>query len=454
MDAVPVIGAGLAGSEAALQIASAGFDVILHEMRPLVQTAAHQTEHCAELVCSNSLGSALPDRAGGVLQAELRALGCQLLPIAEQNSVPAGAALAVDRMLFGQAVTAAIEAHPRIELRRGELPAIPEGNCIVASGPLTSEALAADIQRLTGTDHLAFFDAIAPVVIADSLDLEVIFAAARWGTGEPDYLNIPLTKAEYDTFVDGLLSADKHEMKDFEAADPRAKQFFERCLPVEVLAARGRESLRFGPLRPVGLDDPRSGRWPWAVLQLRRENALGTVYNLVGFQTNLKYGPQQELLRSLPGMQNAEFVRLGSMHRNTFLNSPQVLFSTLEFRRRQGLFFAGQITGMEGYLGNIGSGLLAGLNMVQRLLGREPATPPRETLLGALTHHVAESPSPHFQPMKAEFGLLPPLVPPVKKALRRQAYATRSAAEMAGFRHNLGLVAASPAHPEDHANHI
>ena len=454
MEAVAVIGAGLAGSEAALQIAGAGFDVILHEMRPVVQTAAHQTAHCAELVCSNSLGSALPDRAGGVLQAELRVLGCQLLPLAEKNSVPAGAALAVDRLLFGQAVTAAIEAHPRIELRRGELAAIPDGNCIVASGPLTSAALAMDIQRLTGTDHLAFFDAIAPVVVADSLDLEVIFAGARWGTGEPDYLNIPLTKAEYDTFVDGLLRADKHEMKDFEAADPRAKQFFERCLPVEVLAARGRESLRFGPLRPVGLDDPRSGRWPWAVLQLRRENALGTLYNLVGFQTNLKYGPQQELLRSLPGMQNAEFVRLGSMHRNTFLNSPQVLYSTLEFRRRPGLFFAGQITGMEGYLGNIGSGLLAGLNMVQRLLGKEPATPPRETLLGALTQHVAESPSPNFQPMKAEFGLLPPLVPPVKKALRRQAYAARSAAEMAGFRHNLGLDTASPALPEDHANHL
>ena len=261
MEAVPVIGAGLAGSEAALQIASAGFDVVLHEMRPVVPTAAHETDHCAELVCSNSLGSMLADRAGGVLQAELRALNCQLLPIAESNSVPAGAALAVDRLLFGQAVTAAIEAHPRIELVRGELPEIPKGNCIVASGPLTSEALAADIQRLTGADHLSFFDAIAPVVVADSLDLEVIFAAARWGNGDPDYLNIPLNKEEYEAFLDQLLAAEKHELKGFEAADPRAKQFFERCLPVEVLAARGRESLRFGPMRPVGLDDPRTNRW-------------------------------------------------------------------------------------------------------------------------------------------------------------------------------------------------
>ena len=454
MEAVPVIGAGLAGSEAALQIAEAGFDVILHEMRPVKQTAAHEGGNCAELVCSNSLGSSLSDRAGGVLQAELRTLGCKLLPLAEQTSVPAGAALAVDRVLFGEAVTKAIEAHPRIELRRGELETIPEGNCIVASGPLTSEALAADIQRLTGNDHLSFFDAIAPVVLADSLDLSVIFAASRWGNGGSDYLNIPLNEEEYEAFLDGLLAAEKHALKDFEADDPRAKQFFERCLPVEVMAARGRESLRHGPLRPVGLDDPRTNRWPWAVIQMRKENKQGTVYNLVGFQTNLKYGEQKTLLRSLPGMKNAEFARLGSMHRNTFLNAPKVLQSTLEFRTRQGLFFAGQITGMEGYMGNIGSGLLAGINMIQRLKGEEPATPPRETVLGALAHHVAESPSMKFQPMKAEFGLLPPLVPPQKKAVRGQAYADRSAAEMAAFGHNLGLDVAHPALPEDHANDL
>lgn len=446
MDAVPVIGAGLAGSEAALQLAEAGFEVVLHEMRPIVPTAAHQSDHAAELVCSNSLGSNLADRPAGVLQEELRILDCQLLPLAEANAVPAGAALAVDRESFAAAVTAHLEAHPRIELRRGEVREIPvEGPCIVASGPLTSESLATSIQRLTGTEHLAFFDAIAPVVLAESLDLSVIFAAARWGNGDPDYLNIPLDKKQYTAFVAALLRADKHELKDFEAEDPRAKQFFERCLPVEIMAARGEETLRFGPMRPVGLEDPRSGRWPWAVIQMRRENVEGTLYNLVGFQTNLRYGDQEALFRSLPGMQNAEFARLGSMHRNTFLDSPKLLTANLEFRDREGLFFAGQITGMEGYLGNIGSGLVAGRNLARRLQGLPLEPLPRETLLGSLTHHVAASPSGNFQPMKAQFGLLPPLVPPVKKAERRPAYAARCAARMREFRHNQGPEPATPA---------
>lgn len=455
MEPVLVIGAGLAGSEAALQLASAGFPVVLQEMRPEVPTAAHQSGDAAELVCSNSLGSKLPDRPAGVLQAELKALDCRLLPLAEAHAVPAGAALAVDREAFASAVTAQLEAHPDITLVREEAREVPkEGNCIIASGPLTSEALAASIQRLTGAEHLAFFDAIAPVVAADSIDRDVVFEAARWGKGDPDYLNIPLDEEDYAAFVAGLLSAEKHALKDFEAEDPRAKQFFERCLPVEVLAARGPETLRFGPLRPVGLDDPRTGRWPHAVIQLRRENTEGTLYNLVGFQTNLTYGEQEQLLRSLPGMQQAEFARLGSMHRNTFLDSPRLLTACLEFRRRPGLFFAGQITGMEGYLGNIGSGLVAGLQMAHRLRGQDPQPLPRETLLGALTHHVAESPSRDFQPMKAEFGLLPPLVPPVKKPQRRQAYAERSAAEMAAFRHNLRLTGDSPAPPQDHADHL
>ena len=441
-----MIGAGLAGSEAALQLAEAGFRVLLQEMRPVVPTAAHQTDHAAELVCSNSLGSQLPDRPAGVLQEELRALDCQLLPLAEAHAVPAGAALAVDRDTFGAAVTARLDAHPNIELVREEVLEVPEeGPCIIASGPLTSESLAASIQRLTGAEHLAFFDAIAPVVLADSLDRSVIWAAARWDNGDPDYLNIPLDKEQYQAFVDALINSEKHELKGFEAADPRAKQFFERCLPVEILAARGKDTLRFGPMRPVGLDDPRTGRWPWAVIQLRKENVAGTIYNMVGFQTNLRYGDQEALLRTLPGMQNAEFVRLGSMHRNTFLDSPKVLTSNLEFRTREGLFFAGQITGMEGYLGNIGSGLVAGRNLVRRLKDLAPEPLPRETLLGALTHHVAESPSKDFQPMKAEFGLLPPLVPPVKKAERRPAYAARSAAKMAAFRHNLDPETATPA---------
>lgn len=444
---IPVIGAGLAGSEAALQLADAGFPVQLFEMRPHVPTAAHQSEHCAELVCSNSLGSKLPDRAGGVLQAELRALDCKLLPLAEACSVPAGQALAVDRDQFGARVTAVIEAHPLIELIREEAQAIPEDPVtIVASGPLTGEALAADIQRIAGTEHLAFFDAIAPVVYGESLDQSIIFAASRWDKGTADYLNVPLNEAEYETFVDELLAAEKHELKGFESADPRAHHFFERCLPIEVLAARGRETLRFGPMRPVGLDDPRTGRWPHGILQMRKENTEGTLYNMVGFQTNLRYGEQERIFRMLPGMQNAEFARLGSMHRNTFLNSPKLLSPLLEWRERPGLYFAGQITGMEGYLGNIGSGLVAGRNAVSRLRGEQALGLPRTTLLGALTHHVAESPAPSFQPMKAEFGLLPPLGMRTKKKERKAAYAARSAADLAAhLRHNG--PAAAPAHP-------
>jgi methylenetetrahydrofolate--tRNA-(uracil-5-)-methyltransferase len=407
-------------------------------MRPQKPTAAHESGNCAELVCSNSLGSKLPDRAGGVLQAELRSLGCKLLPFAEQCAVPAGGALAVDRQQFSEVVTAAIDAEPLIELCREEVRTIPsDGFTIVASGPLTSDALADDIQRLSGNDNLAFFDAIAPVVVAESLNTEVIFAAARYDNGDADYLNIPLDKEQYYTFVDELLAAEKHALKGFEANDPKAKQFFERCLPIEIIAARGRDSLRFGPMRPVGLDDPRTGHWAYGIIQLRKENLQGSLYNLVGFQTNLTYGEQERVLRTLPGMENVEFARLGSMHRNTFLNSPQMLDATMQFRKQQGLFFAGQICGMEGYLGNIGSGLIAALNMARLIAGQELVCPPRETLLGALCHHVSESPATSFQPMKAEFGLLTPLIPPVKKKLRKRAYADRSDAKMQEFRHNM-----------------
>jgi methylenetetrahydrofolate--tRNA-(uracil-5-)-methyltransferase len=438
MTIVNIIGAGLAGSEAALQLAAAGIRARLYEMRPIRTTAAHETSNCAELVCSNSLGSKLADRSGGVLQAELRTLGCRLLPLAEQCAVPAGGALAVDRQQFGELVTAVIEAEPLIDIIREEVTAIPTtGYTIIASGPLTSDALAADIQRLSGNDNLAFFDAIAPVVVADSVDTDIVFAAARYDNGDADYLNIPLDKEQYYAFVDELLAAEKHELKGFEADDPKAKQFFERCLPVEIIAARGRESLRFGPMRPVGLDDPRTGRWAYAVIQLRKENVQGSLYNLVGFQTNLTYGEQQRVLRTLPGMANAEFARLGSMHRNTFLNAPQMLNSTMQFRKDPQLFFAGQITGMEGYLGNIASGLMAAINMARLIHGQELVTPPRETLLGALCHHISESPSGSFQPMKAEFGLLTPLIPPVKKKMRKQAYADRSDAKMQEFRHNI-----------------
>jgi methylenetetrahydrofolate--tRNA-(uracil-5-)-methyltransferase len=451
-----VVGAGLAGSEAALQLAKFGYEVVLWEMRPEVPTAAHQTDHAAELVCSNSMGSRLPDRAGGVLQAEMRSLGCELLPLAEAHSVPAGAALAVDREEFGAAVTAVLESHPQIELRRQELTELPsfstEAPAIIASGPLTSQPLAEAIQKVCGHEHLAFFDALAPVVTAESLDRSVIFEAARWGNGDPDYLNIPLNKEEYENFIQALLAAEAHPLKDFEAADPRAKAFFERCLPIEQLASRGVESLRFGPMRPVGLDDPRTGRRPWAVIQLRRENVAGTLYNLVGCQTNIRHGDQEALLRTLPGLQQAEFVRLGSMHRNTFLDSPKMLTPALMAREHPGLFFAGQITGMEGYLGNIGSGLAAALQAHLLAQGQPPAEMPTTSLLGALCHHVATSPAKPFQPMKAEFGLLPTLVPPRRKAERRQAYADRSAAAMDAFRHNLGSFVSPPTPTATHAD--
>ncbi len=442
---VNIVGAGLAGSEAALQLAAHNIEVNLFEMRPHRQTAAHETGDCAELVCSNSLGSKLPDRAGGVLQNELKVLNCKLLPIAEQCAVPAGGALAVDRGQFAAAVTNEISKTAKINLIREEVNEIPDGPTIIATGPLTSEPLAQSISQLSGTQNLAFFDAIAPVVHADSLNHEVIFAAARYGNGDPDYLNIPLDKQQYYDFVAELINSEKHQLKDFEAQDPRAKQFFERCLPVEVIAARGSDSLRFGPMRPVGLDDPRTGRWAYAVIQLRKENLQGTLYNLVGFQTNLTYGEQQRVLRSLPGMENAEFARLGSMHRNTFLNAPQLLSPSLNFRNRPNLFFAGQITGMEGYLGNIGSGLVAALNVHRMLNGQELCCPPRDTLLGSLCRHVSESPAVPFQPMKAEFGLLPPFVPPVNKKLRKQAYADRSNAKMHEFRHNMTTT--SPSSP-------
>jgi len=432
MRSVPVVGAGLAGSEAAWQLAEAGLPVRLYEMRPVVKTAAHRGDRCAELVCSNSLGSLLPDRAAGVLQAELEALGCGLLEIARATAVPAGAALAVDRDAFAAAVTTALETHPNIELVREEVLAVPDDPvCVLASGPLTSEPLAADLQRLAGEEHLHFFDALAPVVTAESLDLEILFAAARWDAGEPDYLNIPLEREDYERLIDGLLASERHALKDFEAADPRAMPFFERCLPVEVLAARGREALRFGPLRPVGLRHPRTGERPYAVIQLRAENRDHTLYNLVGFQTNLRYPEQEKLLRALPGMADAEFVRLGSMHRNTFLRAPKLLTAGLEWRERPGLFVAGQITGMEGYLGNIGSGLLAGRNAARRVFGIEPELLPRSTLLGALAAHVAEAPAKNFQPMKAEFGLLPPIETSARKAERNRLRAERSAADLA-----------------------
>jgi len=431
---VKVIGGGLAGSEAAWQLAERGLAVELYEMRPARTTPAHVSDWLSELVCSNSLGSNLPDRAPGVLKTELRRLGSLLMRCAEAAAVPAGGALAVDREVFAASVTEQIAAHPRIRLIREEVTAIPDGLVILATGPLTSPALSAEIAALVGEEHLYFYDAIAPMVDAETINMDVAFRASRYGRGEDeagDYINCPMTREEYEQFVDALLSAELIELKQFERDDP---QFFEGCLPVEQLAARGRESLAFGPLRPVGLRDPRTGQRPYAVVQLRQDNLAGTLYNIVGFQTNLRWGEQKRVLRLIPGLENAEFPRFGQMHRNTFVNSPLHLRPTLQFRDRNDLFFAGQITGVEGYVGNIGTGLLAGINAARLVSGCAPWTLPPATMLGALCHYVTHAEPGDFQPMNANFGILPPLEnPPRGKRDRQRAYAERAAEMLERF---------------------
>jgi methylenetetrahydrofolate--tRNA-(uracil-5-)-methyltransferase len=425
-----VVGGGLAGSEAAWQAAERGVDVTLYEMRPRKTTPAHVSDRLAELVCSNSLGSDLPDRASGVLKAELRALNSLVLACADRARVPAGGALAVDREAFAAEVTHRVEAHPRISVVREEVTAIPDGPAVVATGPLTSAALAEAIAELTGQEQLYFYDALAPIVSAESIDMSVAFRASRYGKGDADYINCPMTEGEYGRFVDALLAAEHIPLRDFERENA---QFFEGCLAVEVLAARGREALAFGPLRPVGLIDPRTGERPYAVVQLRQDNLVGTLYNLVGFQTNLRYGEQERVFRLIPGLERAEFVRFGHMHRNTFINSPLLLEPTMAFRGRPGLFFAGQITGVEGYVGSVGSGWVAGVNAARFVLGWEPLELPQTTMLGALCHYVSRAGSESFQPMKANFGLMPPLAPPVRnKRKRYRAYAERALRDL-GF---------------------
>ena len=440
-DSLVVVGGGLAGSEAAWQAALRGVTVRLYEMRPKRPTGAHVSDKLAELVCSNSLGSNLPDRAPGLLKAELRRLGSLILQCAEEAAVPAGNALAVDREQFSERVTARLESHPNIEIIRAEVITIPAGPSIIASGPLTSEALSADIARLLGGEHLYFYDALAPIVIADSIDLSIAFRASRYGEGdaEGDYLNCPLTKDEYTTFVRELLIAERIALREFEA-DIRSgvkagpDKFFEGCLPVEIIAARGAQSLAFGPMRPVGLTDPRTGRWPYAVVQLRQDNLAGSLYNLVGFQTNLTWPEQKRVFRLIPGLQTAEFARYGQMHRNTFINAPTLLLPTMQSRARSDLFFAGQITGVEGYMGNAASGLVAGLNAARLLTGDAPLVFPPPTMLGALCHYVTHAEPKTFQPMKAAFGLLPPLEqPPRDKRKRSVAYAERALRVLEAF---------------------
>ncbi len=383
---VNIIGAGLAGSEAALQLAKRGIKVKLYEMRPKKMTGAHTGENCAEFVCSNSLGSSDITNASGLLKAEMEILGGELIRIAKENSVPAGNALAISRDDFAKAVTKKITENSNIELIREEITKIPEGNVIIASGPLTSDELAKSIQEFTKTEHLHFFDAIAPIVEVDSINFSKAFWGSRYDKGEASYINCPMNKEEYERFYNILINAPKIEQHDI---DKDAK-FFESCLPVEVLASRGVDTLRFGPMKPVGLVDKRTGEENYAVVQLRQDNSAKTMFNLVGFQTNLKWGAQKELVHSIPGLENANIIRYGVMHRNTFINSSLVLNPTFEARERNGLFFAGQITGTEGYTESIAGGLLAGINMARRIQGKELFIPPKETMLGALANYITD----------------------------------------------------------------
>jgi methylenetetrahydrofolate--tRNA-(uracil-5-)-methyltransferase len=409
-------------------------------MRPEVPTGAHATDRLAELVCSNSLGSKLPDRASGLLMAELRMLGSMLLQVAEEVSVPAGGALAVDREAFSARITERLVAHPRITIVREEATEIPEGLTVIASGPLTSQSLAESIQVLTGEDYLYFFDALAPIVEFESIDMQIAFFDSRYGRGElerGDYINCPLNEHEYEAFIDALLTAEKIPLRSFERAIESgvragAHTFFEGCLPIEIIAERGRKALAFGPMRPVGLTDPRTGRRPHAVVQLRQDDLMATLYNLVGFQTNLTYAEQRRVLRMIPGLENARFMRYGQMHRNTFINAPTQLLGTLQHRARADLFFAGQITGVEGYLGNIATGLLAGRNIKRVAAHQALIELPRTTMLGSLCEYITQAEPAHFQPMKANFGIVPALNDGLRRNKRQRAaaYAQRAISDL------------------------
>ena len=437
-----VIGGGLAGSEAAWQAANRGIHVKLFEMRPNANTGAHTGDYLAELVCSNSFGSNLIDRAPGLLKEEIRRLDSLLLSCAEKTAVPAGGALAVDRDAFAKKVTERIQNHPNIQLIREEIKSIPDKPAIIASGPLTSLALSQEIANLTGQDHLYFFDAIAPVVLADTIDQAIVYRASRYDRGEQesgDYLNCPLEHDIYEAFVDALLKAERIELKAFEkelekGVKAGAHHFFEGCLPIEILAGRGRDALAYGPMRPVGLVNPKTNRRPYAVVQLRQDNIAGTLYNLVGFQTNLKFSEQKRVFRMIPGLENAEFARFGQMHKNTFIFSPAHLQPTLQFRGREDLFFCGQITGVEGYVGNIATGLLAGWNAARVLNGKYPVTLPETTMLGALITYITNASAADFQPMKANYGILPALEnAPRGKRLRAQEYSRRALSDLDAF---------------------
>lgn len=426
---IHVIGGGLAGCEAAWQAAEAGADVTIHEMRPVKPTAVHLTDGLAELVCSNSFRADKVDNAVGLIKEEMRRLGSLVMRAADATRVPAGAALAVDRHAFSKAMTEAVLAHPRITVERGEVAKVPGGEwspVIIATGPLTSDALSQDIQAMVGEEHLAFYDAISPIVLAESIDLSKVFRASRWGrnvwsavpgealetTEEGDYLNCPMTKAEYDAFYAALVASESATVHDFDNT-----KFFEGCLPIEVMAHRGEGTLRFGPMKPVGLKDPRTGRLPYAVVQLRQDTLAGDHYSLVGFQTQIKWSDQSRLLKMIPGLANAEFVRFGMVHRNTYICGPKVLLPTWQTRHRADLFFAGQVSGVEGYVESAASGLFAGRNAAALARGEAPQAPPRNTAIGSLAHYVSHADPKTYQPTNITHGIMPPLDYPDRKSV-------------------------------------
>lgn len=421
--AVTVIGAGLAGCEAAWQLANAGIKVKLCEMKPAKYTPAHKYSGFAELVCSNSLKASRVNSAAGLLKEEMRRLGSLTVPCAVETAVPAGGALAVDRTLFSDLVTEKIRSHPNIEICSGEVTEIPDGNVIIASGPLTSDALAESIKKLRG-GYLSFYDAAAPIVTFESINMERAFFGARYGRGDDDYINCPFTKEEYLEFYNAIVSAESAPLHDFDAPQELHNKndsftVYEGCMPIEVLAKRGEETMRYGAMKPVGLNDPVTNRRPYAVVQLRKENSSGTMYNIVGFQTNLKFGEQKRVFSLIPGLENAEFVRYGVMHRNSFLNSPKLLDADFSLRSDRRIFFAGQITGVEGYMESAASGIMAGINMTRKLSGKDSLILPTDTMIGALSHYISDESVTDFQPMGANMGILPPCPTRIKDKQER-----------------------------------
>ncbi|QWU46433.1 MULTISPECIES: FADH(2)-oxidizing methylenetetrahydrofolate--tRNA-(uracil(54)-C(5))-methyltransferase TrmFO [Bacillus] len=426
---VNVIGAGLAGSEAAYQIAKRGVQVKLYEMRPVRQTPAHHTDKFAELVCSNSLRANTLTNAVGVIKEEMRLMDSVIIRAADECSVPAGGALAVDRHEFAAKVTEYVKNHPNVTVMNEEITEIPEGPTVIATGPLTSPDLSAQLKKLTGEDYFYFYDAAAPIVEKDSIDMNKVYLKSRYDKGEAAYLNCPMTEDEFDRFYEALIAAETVPLKEFEK-----EIFFEGCMPVEVMASRGRQTLVFGPMKPVGLEDPKTGKTPYAVVQLRQDDAAGTLYNIVGFQTHLKWGPQKEVLQLIPGLENAEIVRYGVMHRNTFINSPNLLRPTYQYKQRDDLFFAGQMTGVEGYVESAASGLLAGINAARLVQGEEPVVLPPVTAMGSMANYITATNSKNFQPMNANFGLFTPLEKKIKnKQERNEAYATRALETIQNF---------------------